>query len=534
MRFHLEKQFSFRLKIAGAIGLALFADLLFFRKEPGSTLGLFALAWVAAVAICVPRVRKDKAAVIALACAVLLGLALFDRPGPLPVLLGWIALSSSVLLARTQFQDAAQLCLRLAAQGFVGLGNIVRDTAHVLRVPRPTFGSSLRSGIAAVVLPLAGAGIFIALFASANPIIESLLPDLSVFAIDGDIVFQGFFCALVFVGVWPSLRPSRAAIGMTFTPAKHPLNLPGVTAASITLSLLLFNVIFAVQNGLDVAFLWSGAPLPQGVTLADYAHRGAYPLIVTALLAGAFVLITAQPDSEIGRRPLIRRLVVIWIVQNLVLVASSIIRTIDYIDAYMLTQLRIAALLWMALVAVGLVLICWRMVMRHALGWLINRTALAAAAVLGLACIVDLGTVAAEWNIRHARETGRTGQPLDLGYLRSLGSSAMVPLARLEKQPLNSEFLDRVAFVRQDIVEAVQHEQQEAYAWTWRNARRLENVRSILGPSPRVPAPGERHLDGRLLPPPVEVPTPPPAPPVDGIISDVPYPGRPLTQPWPR
>jgi hypothetical protein len=509
-----EKKFSFRLKLAGAIGLALFADLLFFRKEPGSTLGLFALTWAVAVAGCIPRVRKDRPAMIALACAMLLGLAVFDKPGPLPVVLFWIALSSSVLLAQIRFEDAAQLCLRLGAQGFLGLGKTIRDTMHILRLPRPTFGSSLRTGIAALVLPLIGAGIFIALFASANPIIESALPDLSFFAIDWDFIAHGMFCALVFTVIWPSMRPNRTATGMKFKAAKHPLNFPGVTMVSITVSLLLFNVIFAVQNGLDVAFLWSGAPLPEGVTLADYAHRGAYPLIVTALLAGAFVLITAQPDSEIGRHPLIRRLVVIWIAQNLILVASSIIRTLDYIDAYMLTQLRIAALLWMGLVATGLTLICWRMVMRHSLGWLINRTALAAAAVLGLVCIVDLGTVAAEWNIRHARETGGGGQWLDLGYLHELGPSALIPLANLEKQPLDAEFLDRVAYVRQEIVHAVECQQNKPYAWTWRDDRRLETVKAILGVSPRVPGRLFRDWDGsikRPLPPenPIEFTTPP-------------------------
>ena len=45
------------------------------------------------------------------------------------------------------------------------------------------------------------------------------------------------------------------------------------------ISLALFNAVFAV-NILDIAFLWSGEPLPAGVSLADHAHRGAYPLIV--------------------------------------------------------------------------------------------------------------------------------------------------------------------------------------------------------------------------------------------------------------
>lgn len=96
--------------------------------------------------------------------------------------------------------------------------------------------------------------------------------------------------------------------------------------------------------------------MPKGVTLAEYAHRGAYPLIVTALLAALFVIVTLRPGSSTAAMPAIRKLVVLWIAQNIVLVGSSIVRTFDYVEAYSLTILRISALAWMVLVAVGLVL----------------------------------------------------------------------------------------------------------------------------------------------------------------------------------
>ncbi len=109
-------------------------------------------------------------------------------------------------------------------------------------------------------------------------------------------------------------------------------------------ALFLFNVLFAVENGLDLAFLWSGAPLPAGVTLADYAHRGAYLLVLTALLAGGFSLLLLREGSPTASRPLIRWLVGAWVAQNVLLSASSLLRTVDYVEAYSLTQLRLAAL----------------------------------------------------------------------------------------------------------------------------------------------------------------------------------------------
>jgi hypothetical protein len=41
------------------------------------------------------------------------------------------------------------------------------------------------------------------------------------------------------------------------------------------------------------------------MTLAEYAHRGAYPLIVTALLAALFVLIAFRQGSETAGQPLV-------------------------------------------------------------------------------------------------------------------------------------------------------------------------------------------------------------------------------------
>ena len=64
-----------------------------------------------------------------------------------------------------------------------------------------------------------------------------------------------------------------------------------------------------VQTVLDAAYLWGGVALPDGMTYASYAHRGAYPLIVTALLAAGFVLAAMRPGSATSNDPLIRRLV---------------------------------------------------------------------------------------------------------------------------------------------------------------------------------------------------------------------------------
>ena len=278
------------------------------------------------------------------------------------------------------------------------------------------------------------------------------------------------------------------------------VELPGTSLASALIALTLFNILFAVENGLDIAFLWSGAPLPAGTSMADYAHQGAYPLIATALLAGFFVLTILRPGTASAADPWARRLVALWVAQNIFLVASSALRTIDYIQAYDLTAWRIAALLWMGLVAIGLLLICWRLWTARSTRWLINANALAAACVLIPCCFIDLNAVAARWNVSHAREIGGAGSQLDLCYLRRMGAPALLPLIELEQRPLSPAFADHVHYVRSRLFDQLADRQFHWWSWTPHGAMRLTRAQALLAPNAArvapMPAGGDRYCDG--------------------------------------
>lgn len=169
----------------------------------------------------------------------------------------------------------------------------------------------------------------------------------------------------------------------------------------------------------------------------------------------------------------------------------------------------------MALVALGLVLICWRMLKGNSARWLINSNALAATLVLTASTIVDLDTVAAEWNVSHAWEVGGAGGKLDLCQLNRMGSSALTPLIELERHKLDPGFRDRVRSVREQILSGggwwidngLTGQQADWHRWTWRDTRRLANAREALGSHPPAPAPlaqGEnRGCDGAIITPPV-------------------------------
>lgn len=526
LRNHPFTRGGFWLKAGIAFLLAALADALFFFHQPGATLGAFALAWVIGVAFARPGLRRDPRALFALAAAVLLALVLIDRPGVLAWALFGLMLSVAVLSARVRAGDPVwRWAQRLVAHAVVSAVGPVIDLARLTRPRRRSRrgGLSLWRLAKMLVLPLTGGAVFLALFASANPLISNALDQVRAPSLSGETILRAWFWGLVLLTVGATLRP-RWRRKLIALPSLGDARIPGVSGASITLSLVVFNALFALQNGLDLAFLWSGAELPEGVTLAEYAHRGAYPLIATALLAGLFVLVALRPGSETARKPLVRTLVVLWVGQNMLLVASSLLRTADYIEAYALTRFRIAAMIWMVLVAAGLLLILWRMLRGNDGHWLIDANVRLTLVVLALVSTVDLGAVAAAWNVRHAREIDGTGAILDLGYLRFLGAPALVSLVELEQRTEDPELRDRAAAVRAELHAQVRRQQSGWRGWTWRDARRLERIEALTRNRPLArPQPGPRNRDGSLrslapalptLPAPsFEEPVPAPPPP---------------------
>jgi len=498
---------SFWLKLLAGAGLAALADLLFLGHGFGATLGGFALIWTATLVALQPAIRRSGPATIAIGMAGVVTIVLIDHPSLIGWTLYWIAITVAALSPRCAWiGDGASWIWRVSTHAWLSFSAPFKDGRRLRRLPSPS-KLSLQSALATAALPLGGGVMFLALFASANPIVAQAVSAIRLPTIDLLAIVRAIFWVAIFIGVWATLRPPRRAVrrrpARTKTLISKRAPPPAASSVnSVTLALVIFNALFGLENGLDVAFLWSGAGLPSGVTLAQYAHRGAYPLIATALLAAGFSLFFLREGSDSAARPLIRRLVGLWVAQNVLLCASSILRTLDYVQAYSLTSFRIAALLWMGLVTIGLALIGWRILRHKSRAWLINANLLALGVVLFGVSVGDLGAVAAGWNVRHARDVGGTGADLDVCYLQALGSSALLPVLELEQRGVAPALRGRLDKVGRVALADLETEQQDWRTWTWRGQRRLQAARAAL-----------RRLPALSLPPNVFCAPPPTSPP---------------------
>lgn len=435
--------------LASCVGLMALADWLFYGQPAGWTFALFFLA--AAMLVTLKGGAHLRGLPGAAAIAAVLGLlaALVIQPGPLVVVMCVLSIAVLAILAREPLpQDAAALTLRLLVFALKSPLQWVLDVRPLRRIfQRRQFGTPGKS-ILNWTLPIAGSMLFLGLFAVANPLL-SLELDIWGQKLQGFFAgislspSRAFFWALTGLCTWALLRvrtlvARRAAV----PPQPHAMSV--ARASMLVRCLALFNVIFLVQTVLDVTYLFGGLQLPQGMTYAEYAHRGAYPLVATALLAATFVLSAYRSGPATRETAAARRLVLLWIAQNIFLTFSAAWRLHLYTNVYSLTRLRVAAGIWMLLVALGLAWIGLRIAAGRSNRWLVSRNLATISIVLYACCFVNFEGAIAWHNVRHCRELGGIGTTVDYGYLNDLGEEAVPALLWMKQRgyPAPSDALE--------------------------------------------------------------------------------------------
>lgn len=450
-------------------------DWLLYGQPIGWTLGLYGGLVAALLLLTQKNILQSRASkATAFIAASLFGRLIYS-PDLLAAVMYILAVITLLILSKRQrlfdarlwSYDVGSFSSRLFTQWFL-------DKSRVQKMSEAR-GIKLNNIARYAVLPLLMAMTFIYLFMQANPVLANALKKV-------DLTFIGspgrwIFWALTGFSVWALLRPrfklSTKKSSIQFT-QKIDFDL-WLSKNAIIVSLVIFNILFAIQNAMDVAFLWTGAALPAGMTYAKYVHAGAYPLIFTTIIAAIYVLITFGDGSAKYQSPAARAGVYLWIAQNIFLVVSAMSRTVNYIEFYSLTLLRIAGLIWMGLIAAGIFLMVLRIYLRKSNTWLLNANTLLLFTILYICCFVNFNRIIADFNVAHAREVtgGSAGTCLDLQYMLELGHEAIPALARYQSkiaasQPVLSELQ---ANLRADLAENWR-------AWTWRKQQLLEEVDS--------------------------------------------------------
>lgn len=447
--------------------LVLFLGLItvIYRHRPARIGGVAALAAVASVA--------EYADIFSVPLAVVLvAFYTFDRAGGLP--------EDDFSRWRRLGRFLAVEPLRAVPGIAVGLG----VAGNRLAAAAGGFGGLRRWGV-----PIALAGVFVALFLPANPWLALSLtvvnPIRWIGPPDPATVLMWVLSGLA---VWPLLRLRPETKPKTTAPAGPTPVLFRLIGTDVAV-LLLFNGVFLLQSTADLATLWpavlsgvkAAALLPEGMTYAEFAKAGAFPLAVAAVLAAGLIPGVLREGEAHGRGVTI--LIVSWIVQILLLLGSAAIRLDLYVDAYGLTRLRLYTFIGMGLIATGLALTIRRIAGARTNSWLTRQNLRAVLATVFLCGATNLDGIIADNNVTRTMTVTEESfsSSIDRHYLCHLGEGALPAMAEIFRDGALPPRQRRNLYACFSRLRAeLAARQSDWRSWSWRGSKLLERSRATV------------------------------------------------------
>jgi len=477
-----------------SIAFAALADYLFWKAPRGWTAGGYGLLLMAVLCLIRnPFASSGRLAPLLIGGVALLGLQCVEEPHYLAQALMVVGICSLAVVPEGALR---RNCLAWCR----GTAGLLRDIvisfpgALLRRVGRAGVGLGLGRGFINWLLPVTIGVVFLLIFTVANPILRlwwvRLWRRLNHIGQNLPPWQRVLLWVVALCWTWALFRPRREKESETSSKAAEVAveSTPLVPVGILVRCLLVANAVFALQTILDLCYLWGGAALPENLTYAQYARRGAYPLVAAAILAGLFTLVSfpVRGSHSTFRWP--RRLVYVWLSQTLLLVVSAVWRLYLYVEVYTLTRLRTAAGIWMLLVFAGLVWIWIRVFRQRTNRWLLNANALTLLAVLYVCAFMNFDGFIARFNVSHCREISGSGPDIDLRYLGRLGPEALPAAARLVGKIADAPKQIKLQQTLRALEDRLDHQLRDWRGWALRRAR-LRRLAGKLDPGVPVGKP---------------------------------------------
>jgi hypothetical protein len=198
------------------------------------------------------------------------------------------------------------------------------------------------------------------------------------------------------------------------------------------LALFVFlNLMLLVLNFGDITSIWFKASLPKGVSHSDFVHNGVGMIILSILIATSLLMFLFRKNyNSIKYSKTLKALIIIWVIQNLIMLFSTACRNQIYIESYNFTYRRIGVYVWLLLAAIGLVIVSIK-IMREKSNWYLVKTNFAVwFSVLVLSSTINWDVLITRYNI-----SNKPLKDVDFYYLFSLSDANIPELIKVTRHP---------------------------------------------------------------------------------------------------
>jgi hypothetical protein len=238
-----------------------------------------------------------------------------------------------------------------------------------------------------------------------------------------------------------------------------------------TISLMLLNIILLIVNAVDVTYLWLGFSYHAGFEWVGFVHQGAEILVISILLAILVVVGLFKGNINFyAKNVWLKRLALLWIMQNAFLAVSVGLRNYYYITHMGIAYKRIGLFVFVALVLFGLLTVAQKIYLRKTNYYLFRINAWAGLTALVVCACINWDRLIVNYNL-----SNKDKLIVDVQFLMTLDASTF-PVLDAHKDflalPQNKNQTDY--YLRYDVTMLLQQlerrkinflEEQKKYTW---------------------------------------------------------------------
>lgn len=423
---------------------------LFYKQSIGINVLLFSMVIVGGIAVLDRQVLKSKnwllvagSTLVTGVSAMLYGnfLSLLGNVTAL-ILLANLTLNPQSTLIFTFFQGS----LSFLTLPYFGLERIFDPKKNKPEVEKQVesepynFASFLKYFIPLLILV-----VFFFIYRASNPVFDTFIDNLNFdfiswsfvwFACIGFVLLYGFYYQEPFPSIFQKDKQALNTLGLALNPNEQGMFgelKKEMSAARMTFGML--NLLLMLVVVLDLNFIWSGK-LNAPMDYSKYVHQGINSSIFSILIAILVILYFFRGNlNRVSDNGMVKKLALVWIFLNTVLLALCVHKNYTYIAECGLTHKRIGVYIYIALTFVGLITTALKIIQLKSNWYLIRINFWTLFFTLVISTTINWNKLIIDYNTKYKSTVEREY------YLFQL-TDASLPLLKekWEKMPLSNDY----------------------------------------------------------------------------------------------
>ncbi len=341
---------------------------LFYEQTPGINYLLFNLVLITLLFIKYKTLYQKPYWILATIGALLSATSVALYSNTLSIIANGIALC---VLSSLSYNSNTSIVFSLIYSIYSGIAapvNIIIDAGIRKANNTSQTTNNLLKKALLVIIPLAITVLFFIMYRASNPLFDVLASKLNFNFISITwILFTLLGTVIMYAFLFPKQIDDMFLFEQNATNNLHPTYSTTSTILGKTITLIdenfsgivlftLLNLLLLIVNMLDINFHCSGGALPQGITHSEFVHQGIGTLILSIIFAIIIILFYFRGELNFNaNNKTLKYLAYLWVLQNVFMLISTVLKNDLYITEYGLTYKRIGVYVYLFLCSLGLI-----------------------------------------------------------------------------------------------------------------------------------------------------------------------------------